>query len=126
MKNLKTLLTRLSTKKSFFKVELPNKGCPICEAKISFIIKSTSLLPRLMFDKAHLLFWVVASRLSFYKMAATHYDTSTSGSLNSFMVCTGKEHAMLDLPEAMLFRLTVCSGRRALGDLSTHYPITVF
>jgi len=92
---------------------------------IDVIKLTTSLLPRLMFDKAHLLFWVVARRLSFYKMAAVHYETSTSGSLNSFKVCTVKE-AMLDLPEAMLFRLIVCSGRRALGDLSTHYPIIVF
>lgn len=90
------------------------------------VIKLTSLLPHLMFDKAHLLFWVVARRLSFHKMAAGHYETSTSGSLNSFKVCTVKENGMLDLPEALLFRLIVCSGKRALGDLSTHYPITVF
>ena len=39
-------------------------------------------------------------------MAAGHYETSTSGSLNSYKVCTVKEHAMLDLPEALL--LTDC------------------
>lgn len=124
MENPKKLLE--VQKYYFSKLNFQIKVAQFVKQKFQFVIKPTSLLPCLMFEKAHLLFWVVASRLSFYKMAAVHYETSTSGSLNLFKVCTVKEHAMLDLPEAMLLRLIVCSGSRALGDLSTHYPIIVF